>query len=63
MTASAPLVSSAPLLDSSAPPTLIKPRNWPACFKENAALKAFLNSLTDYAFVEDPRFSNPFTTP
>lgn len=43
MTASAPLVSSAPLLDSSAPPTLIKPRNWPACFKENAALKAFLN--------------------
>ena len=31
--------------------------------QERLALKAFLNSLTDYAFVEDPRFSNPFTTP
>lgn len=31
--------------------------------QEQLALKAFLNSLTDYAFVEDPRFSNPFTTP
>ena len=29
--------------------------------EERLALKAFLHSLTDYAFVEDPRFSNPFT--
>ena len=30
--------------------------------EERLALKAFLHSLTDYAFVEDDRFSNPFTT-
>ena len=30
--------------------------------EERLALKAFLHSLTDYAFVQDDRFSNPFTT-
>lgn len=29
--------------------------------EERLALKAFLHSLTDYAFVQDERFSNPFT--
>ena len=29
--------------------------------EERAALKAFLHSLTDYAFIQDDRFSNPFT--
>ena len=31
--------------------------------QERLALKAFLNSLTDHTFVQDERFSNPFTTP
>ena len=31
--------------------------------QERVALKAFLNSLTDHSFVQDERFSNPFTTP
>ena len=31
--------------------------------EERLALKAFLHSLTDHAFVQDERFSNPFTTP
>lgn len=31
--------------------------------EERIALKAFLNSLTDYAFIQDERFSNPFTRP
>ena len=30
--------------------------------EERLALKAFLHSLTDYTFVQDNRFSNPFTT-
>jgi cytochrome c peroxidase len=31
--------------------------------EERTALKAFLNSLTDYSFIQDERFSNPFTRP
>ena len=30
---------------------------------ERAALKAFLHSLTDFNFIQDERFSNPFTQP
>jgi hypothetical protein len=37
------MITSAPLDSSGTPSTLIKPRNWPACFKESAALKVFLN--------------------
>ena len=31
--------------------------------QERQALKAFLHSLTDNVFIQDERFSNPFTTP
>lgn len=31
--------------------------------QERLALKAFLHSLTDHTFIQDERFSNPFTTP
>lgn len=31
--------------------------------EERTALKAFLHSLTDHTFIQDDRFSNPFTQP
>jgi cytochrome c peroxidase len=31
--------------------------------QEKADIIAFLKTLTDHEFINDPRFSNPFTTP